>query len=151
MGDVIPDAITMLTLAETAYARVQADTWDLEATVSCALMTYHLADYAPHLRLVAEAECPYWSVLHEIAQGTKHKDLNRRRPPGPDVASVKAVAGFGQGGFGSGPFGVPYYEIGVRHEPDGEVIRMSNIKILGAAVAWWRDRLADEQNSQAQV
>ena len=132
------------------YLRLAAELADADLAMNAILSNYHLHEWIWSLVLKSrrpfdlggtiireksdwirwlEANCPHFAVLRDLANGSKHCI--------PAVYSTGRIAGFGQGPYGVGPFGVPYLLLDLGSELDGASRWLVGSEIVREASEFW--------------
>ena len=132
------------------YLRLAASRADADLSMNAILSNYHLHEWTWSLVLKTrrpidldgtiirnmdewvkwlEANCPYFAVLRDLANGSKHCI--------PAVYSTDRVEGFGQGPYGVGSYGVPYLLLDLGNDLDAGSRWLVGSEIVREASEFW--------------
>lgn len=114
--------------------------------VAAFTLLFHVRDWAlkedTPLAATFWRDCPFAMIVAEIANGGKHKELTHERfTKDPHVLRFQ-VCGYGQGGYGVGPFGAKNIQVHGRRHADDTPRWWSLRRILTEVRAWWATALA---------
>jgi hypothetical protein len=138
----IDDVTEYLALvAIPAVEAVRDDPASPHKAIAAFVLVHHIQDWANSAGHALDKK--YWDefrfaqVISEIANGGKHSQINDRRlTANPAVLEFK-LCGFGQGGFGVGPFGLSNIQVECRLE-NKEPIFYPILSILEETLSWWK-------------
>lgn len=116
---------------------------DASLAVSAFTLLYHVKDWALRDGSIANetdywADCPFAQMVAEIANGGKHMEVTDSRLTASPAALEFRLCGYGEGGFGVGPYGVANIQINGRKTPGGDAMFYSIDEVLSEVRDWWR-------------
>lgn len=134
------------TVARPAVALAIQEPANAALALAAFTLLYHVKDWACRDKII-EGELAYWSgcpfaqVVAEIANGGKHGQVtDGRLTSSPHVLEFR-ICGYGDGGWGVGPFGVHNIQVHGKRTSAEEPRWWSIKEVLETVSDWWRSAL----------